>query len=174
MCHWISTSASEGYIPGRLTMSQHGFLFSLVSLLAWAHNSDIPKIDRLEFTAGMGGLMALFRHIASRQTASLDLSHWWCDTRLLMAAGSGAVCSSTSRHCLWPHIYPFASPAWIRKRSRVKPPLYDYLLSSLRLLTAQAASHFRDDSAPSSSKFFAGGFSSVVDLIRNTITLQQL
>ncbi len=26
--------------------------------------------------------MALFRHIAQRQTGSLDLSHWWCDTRL--------------------------------------------------------------------------------------------
>jgi len=115
MCHPTSTSASSGYIPGKLTTSQHGFLFSLVSL--W-HGHIIrisPKIDRLEFTAGMGGLMALFRHIASRQTASLDLSRWWCDTRLLMAVGSGAVCSSTSRHCLWPHIYPFASPGLDQK-----------------------------------------------------------
>ena len=76
--------------------------------------------------------MALFRHIAPRQTGSLDLSHWWCDTRLWQwdlarsaAALVDIVYGLTST--------PFDSSAWITKRSRWEPPLYDIFLS-LRLL----------------------------------------
>ncbi|KAL2170936.1 hypothetical protein VTG60DRAFT_4198 [Thermothelomyces hinnuleus] len=143
--------------------------FFLLSLryLAWAQNSDSPKnCDRLEFTAGMGGLKALFRHIALRQTGSLYLSHLWCDPRLLMAMGSGSVCSSTSRHCLRqpPLLTRFGSSVriggteWMGAAS-VRLPF------SLCAFTPQRHITYHDGPA-TAAYFISGGSPSVVGMIR--------
>lgn len=94
--------------------------------------------------------MALFRHIASRQTGSLDLSHLVVrhstfDGKWGLARSAAALADTGyGLHLL---LTPFAPSAWIRKRSRWKPPLYDYLSLIAPILTAQAAHHYRDDSA---------------------------
>jgi len=72
--------------------------------------------------------MALFRHIAFRQTGSLDLSHWWRDPSTFDGNGIWLGRRSTSRHCLRvPFLTRFAPPVRFGERSRWEPPLYDYL-----------------------------------------------
>jgi hypothetical protein len=72
--------------------------------------------------------MALFRHIAFRQTGSLDLSH--LVARHSTSDGNGIWLglqqhwSTLSRAS--PSTTSFAPSAWIGKRSGWWPPLYDY------------------------------------------------
>jgi hypothetical protein len=131
--------------------------------LARAHNSDIPKFDRLEFTAGMGGLMALFRHIAFHQTGPLDLSHGGA-TFDMMALGSSSVCS-ISRHCLRPPSNPLRFPRLGSENGSDGSRLCTIIFFLFAPFTPQRHIRYRDDSATAANPI-AGGFSSVVGMIR--------